>query len=84
MLYGFDVGGTKIAFCVYDHELNCLFEDQTPTPHDYASFITIISDMVRQADTKFGVNPSSFTYSPLCMSSILTILATLLFWKVGV
>jgi N-acetylglucosamine kinase len=55
MLYGFDVGGTKIAFAVYDQDLNCLFEDQTPTPHDYASFITTISDMVRQADNKFSV-----------------------------
>lgn len=53
MLYGFDVGGTKIAFSVYDQDLNCLFEDQTPTPNDYASFITIISDMVKQADQKF-------------------------------
>lgn len=53
MLYGFDVGGTKIAFSIYDHALNCVFEDQTPTPHDYASFVTIIGDMVKQADQKF-------------------------------
>lgn len=35
MLYGFDIGGTKIAFCVYDHGLNCLFTDNAKTPHDY-------------------------------------------------
>lgn len=55
MLYGFDVGGTKIAFSVYDQNLNCLFEDQTPTPQDYSSFISIITTMVVQADIKYGI-----------------------------
>jgi N-acetylglucosamine kinase len=55
MLYGFDVGGTKIAFSVYDQDLNCLFENQTPTPFDYSSIITIITDMVRLADHKFSI-----------------------------
>lgn len=54
MLYGFDVGGTKVAFCVYDQALNCLFEDQVSTPQDYDSFITCVVNMVRQADTQFN------------------------------
>lgn len=53
MFYGFDVGGTKVAFCVYDKSLNCLFEDQVPTPLDYHSFISCIVNMVQQADIKF-------------------------------
>jgi N-acetylglucosamine kinase len=55
MLYGFDVGGTKIAFAVYDQNLNCLFEHQIPTPIDYSSFITFICDIVYQADDKYSV-----------------------------
>ncbi|GLS91542.1 transcriptional regulator [Psychromonas marina] len=54
MLYGFDVGGTKIAFCVYDEALSCLFEDQIPTPHDYQTFLSSIETMVHQADAKFN------------------------------
>lgn len=55
MLCGLDVGGTKIAFAVYDQALNCLFEEQTPTPHDYTSFISTITDMALKADVKFNV-----------------------------
>ncbi len=53
MLYGFDVGGTKIAFSVYDQDLNCLFEDQRPTPDDYDSFLEIVCTMVKNADQQF-------------------------------
>jgi len=52
MLYGFDVGGTKIAFSVYDQNLNCLFEDQVATPHEYDDFMAIISEVVSAADIK--------------------------------
>ncbi|MFT6987293.1 MAG: N-acetylglucosamine kinase [Psychromonas sp.] len=54
MLYGFDVGGTKIAFAVFDQNLNCLFSEQRPTPSDYASFMTLIGALVQQADSQFS------------------------------
>lgn len=54
MFYGFDIGGTKVAFCVYDQALNCLFEDQIATPHDYRVFLSSIEKMVQQADAKFN------------------------------
>jgi len=54
LLYGFDVGGTKIAFAVFDQNLNCLFSEQLPTPDDYPSFLALISALVNQADSQFG------------------------------
>ena len=54
MLYGFDVGGTKIAFAVFDQNLSCLFYEQRPTPGDYSSFLTLISTLVKQADSQFS------------------------------
>ena len=58
LLYGFDVGGTKIAFSVYDQNLNCLFAEQVATPRDYRSFVAVISEMVKQADHKFACRGS--------------------------
>lgn len=54
MLYGFDIGGTKIAFAVYDQALNCLFSAQIATPDDYAAFVNVISERVFQADAQFN------------------------------
>lgn len=58
MLYGFDVGGTKIAFSVYDQDLNCLLAEQEPTPSDYHSLLAFISKMVNEADQKFSCTGS--------------------------
>ncbi len=54
MLYGFDVGGTKIAFSVYDQALNCRLTEQITTPGDYPGFITAVTDLVRRADHRFA------------------------------
>ncbi|MGB5444126.1 MAG: ROK family protein [Psychromonas sp.] len=54
MLYGFDVGGTKIAFSVYDQGLNCLLTEQIITPADYSGFKTAILDLVKRADQRFA------------------------------
>lgn len=53
MLYGVDIGGTKIAFAAYDQALNCLLSKQIATPTDYSDFISTISMLVNQADAKF-------------------------------
>jgi len=53
MLYGFDIGGTKIAFAVYDEALQCLFSEQVATPDNYVDFIAIISAKVGQADAQY-------------------------------
>lgn len=54
MLYGFDIGGSKIAFSVFDQTLNCLFEKQIATPDDYATLLEHIAQMVNLADKKFA------------------------------
>lgn len=54
MLYGIDIGGTKIAFAAFDQELNCLLSKQIATPTDYNDFITAIAAMVNQADSKLN------------------------------
>ena len=54
MLYGFDVGGTKIAFSVYDQALNCQLTEQIPTPSNYPDFIAAIKEMVKRADHTFA------------------------------
>ncbi|WP_372881537.1 ROK family protein [Psychromonas sp.] len=54
MLYGFDVGGTKIAFSVYDQALTCHLTEQITTPSDYPGFITAIAALVKRADQRFA------------------------------
>jgi len=56
MLYGFDIGGTKIAFAVYDNALNCLLSKQISTPTEYATFISAICLLVNEADAMFACN----------------------------
>lgn len=55
MYYGFDIGGSKIAFAVFDKHLNCLFSDQAVTPDNYSDFISLIINWVKQADSLFNV-----------------------------
>lgn len=55
MYYGFDIGGTKIEFSVYDSDLNCVFNDRAAAPkHDYAQLLGILSDYVINADKMFS------------------------------
>ncbi len=55
MLYGFDIGGTKIEFSVYDQQLNLQFNKRVPTPtSDYQALLHAINEMVLEADTQFA------------------------------
>jgi len=55
MHYGIDVGGTKIELSVFDQEFNQLDAWRIDTSgHDYARFLTSISELVLAADVKFG------------------------------
>jgi N-acetylglucosamine kinase len=53
VLYGFDIGGTKIAFAVYDQLLNCYWETKIATPVDYDALLTAICFLVEEADQRF-------------------------------
>ena len=51
MYYGFDIGGTKIAFAVYDGALNLCHEERMSTPgNDYEGLQQLIRSRVEQAD----------------------------------
>lgn len=53
MYYGFDIGGTKIAFAVYDGALNLCHEERMSTPgNDYEGLQQLIRARVEQADRK--------------------------------
>lgn len=55
MYYGFDIGGTKIAFAVYDGGLNLCHEERVSTPgDDYQGLQQLIRSRVLEADARFG------------------------------
>lgn len=55
MYYGFDIGGTKMAFGVYDVDRVLQWETRVATPHShYSEFLQAIVDLVVQADARFG------------------------------
>lgn len=56
MYYGFDIGGSKIAFGVFNAQRQLLWETRIPTPVDsYPSFLQAVCDLVGQADRRFDV-----------------------------
>ncbi|MBZ6066331.1 ROK family protein [Aeromonas schubertii] len=59
MYYGFDIGGTKIAFAAYDGGLALRHELRLATPKDdYEGLLDLLAEQVRQADVRFGVRGS--------------------------
>ncbi len=59
MYYGFDIGGSKIAFGAYDSARQLCMETRIATPHSgYQTFLDAIVDLVAQADKRFGCKGS--------------------------
>lgn len=55
MLYGFDVGGTKIEFGAFDEQLSRLATERVATPKDdYPALVDAITHMVKKYDQQFG------------------------------
>ncbi len=55
MFYGFDIGGSKIAFGVYDSRRHLVHETRVPTPHgDYSRFVHTLAERVWEADARYG------------------------------
>ncbi|MDP5291487.1 ROK family protein [Oceanimonas sp. CHS3-5] len=55
MIYGFDIGGTKVAFGVFDERFQPLATSRHATPvRDYAAFLELVTGLVKQADEHFG------------------------------
>lgn len=58
MLYGFDIGGTKIAFGAFDATLSRVRQHRFATPKDYATLLDELCHTVRQADSELGCQGS--------------------------
>ncbi|MGL5291818.1 MAG: ROK family protein [Vibrionaceae bacterium] len=55
MYYGFDIGGTKIAFAVYDENFTLCHQERMSTPKDdYSAILHMLQQKVLQADAQFG------------------------------
>ncbi|MFZ7165489.1 N-acetylglucosamine kinase [Avibacterium avium] len=55
MLYGFDIGGTKIELAVFDEKLEKHYSERVDTPKEsYEQWLDTIVSLVKKADEKFG------------------------------
>lgn len=55
MIYGIDIGGTKMEIAVFDPDLQLVDRWRIATPQDsYDSFISAIAGLIEQADGRFG------------------------------
>ena len=55
MYYGFDIGGTKIEFSVYNTELACVFNERIPVPsEDYDALLDALDAFIFKADRQFS------------------------------
>lgn len=59
MLYGFDIGGTKIELAVFNKKLEKQYSERVNTPKDsYENWLSTIVDLVKRVDAKFGCQGS--------------------------
>lgn len=59
MYYGFDVGGTKIEFGAFNHQLERVATERIATPtDDYKQLVTILATLVEKYDQQFAVQGS--------------------------
>ena len=55
MLYGFDIGGTKIELAVFNKKLEKQYSERVETPKEsYADWLNVITGLVRKVDQQFG------------------------------
>ncbi len=54
MFIGLDIGGTKIEICVLDEKGNVSLKKRTPTPKNYADFLTTVTDFIFSTEEEVG------------------------------
>ncbi|WP_238593623.1 ROK family protein [Endozoicomonas atrinae] len=55
-MYGFDIGGTKIEFAVFNDKLEALYTQRAPTPRDdYTQFIQVLTEFIHTYDVKSNI-----------------------------
>jgi N-acetylglucosamine kinase len=56
MIYGIDIGGTKIEFVAFDEAMQPVERLRLDTPaHDYAAFMDAVVGLIDDADVRFGL-----------------------------
>ena len=59
MLYGLDIGGTKIELAVFNSQLEKQYSERVETPkNSYEDWLNVIVNLVKNADAKFGCKGS--------------------------
>ena len=59
MIYGLDIGGTKIELAIFDRQLQLQDCQRRPTPtRDYPQFLDAVAGAVQEADQKTGARGS--------------------------
>ena len=58
MLYGFDIGGTKVEFGAFDQTLSRVRQDRFATPKDYDSLLEQLCQTILHADAELGTKGS--------------------------
>lgn len=59
MLYGLDIGGTKIELAVFNSQLEKQYSERVETPkNSYEDWLNAIVNLVKKADEKFGCKGS--------------------------
>jgi N-acetylglucosamine kinase len=58
VIYGVDIGGTKIEFVVFDDALEPLDRRRVNTPaQDYDAFLAVLAGLIEEADVRFAAMP---------------------------
>jgi N-acetylglucosamine kinase len=58
MIYGVDIGGTKIEFVAFTDDLEPVERHRVQTPaDDYSRFLDVVAGLIGQADDRFGEGP---------------------------
>ena len=59
MLYGLDIGGTKIELAVFNSQLEKQYSERVETPkNSYEDWLNTIVHLVKKDDEKFGCKGS--------------------------
>ncbi|MDE1465117.1 ROK family protein [Spartinivicinus poritis] len=66
MHYGFDIGGTKISFAVFDQQFHQIAYQRLATPSRFSDLLDLIEGLVNQHDSQYGQRGTIGIGAPGC------------------
>ncbi|WP_163835294.1 ROK family protein [Spartinivicinus ruber] len=75
MHYGFDIGGTKISFAVFDQQFNQIAYQRVATPSGFTELLDLIEQLVYQHDQQYGQTGTVGVGAPGCVNGELWLAA---------